>query len=1230
VTTWLDPEDLAGSLAAAEAALAASPPGSEHRWVIPVPPDGEPIDLPAGLSIDAGDRSLVLSGGPGTPRLRIAAGDAAPGLVVRGREVAVRGLALDVERGDRWGVALEGTDRSALVGCVVAATGRDVIAVRVTAEELAEVVGVEVDSVHATVGDAVGVVAEAGSVRLHRARILDVRAAGEATGLEAGRADGAPVGAVSVSAVSVSGVSGDTATGVRVRTGAIAAADDASAAPVDEPVVLLDVDVAQVRSREGGAARGIVVAGVGNVDLRGASVRDVEGDTATGVAVLAGGAVLIAGAVVGGVAGGPEGATGVRVEASASPLPVVVEEVHVEGVHAADHADLVTGVDMLAPVSELAPWVGDAIPPGVVTVTGCAVHRVSGTAVRIDAELRDVLVRGVEVYAAARAATLRGERIIVAEATWHRLERGLEVGPCSLTLVSSIVTTVADGPAVVLGAEAEPTLVRATYADPADPAPLLRPLPDGLPYVDPGPAGVPSALREGRALPPSTVDLRLGHGSALHDEAVPSPADPPSRRPHVGAHPPAAAATCDLRDPLEVPSEKEPPRHGPSPVVDRLARDGRGLLGVMQARADAALPGWVPGDAADLTTTLLELVAHRLDRISHRQDAALAEASLASARLRRSIEAHARLADHRPDPGLSATTVVELRIPPSSLVPLGLAVEEPDGSPSPHVRPFTLAADTVVVNPDSTEAPVIVSTESDLVWYDSLADVVLADDVAEGDTFARLRGDLAELRPGRWLVLQPDDPRAESHVVQATLVERGADTTLVWWDPRRPAPIEYPARGRALADGSQAAGRVLANVVPAHHGLRIGHHVQLAAVERDLAEELAGLVPLLDRWSVTEVDEPVEVPLALAALSRVAHGWPFPHAPERTGRVEVAVEVDGEPWRLVDDVAVEPGEVFSVVPSGDGGSTLLLGQPGSFTGRPVHVTVTAARVGVGRQGNVAAHTLTSLLALGPGSTLPPDHLPGPISLDRVRGLLSVDNPVAGIGGRDPDPLERIRREAPWTARRPATAVTAGDYEHLLRDLPEVAGCRARVQELGERRLVRVTMLLADEDTLVPHPSAATERGDVDLVRDAERLRRWGLVRRRLEEIRLLGFDVMLVPPTFVPLDLDVVVDAEPWASAEGVHREVTEAIAGPGGLVDPDVIGLGGDLHTDGILRAVLAVDGVASARVRRLRRLEAGAQDHAVDGTLPIGSEEVAIVRRPYGDGTDGLLTVEVCGGVR
>lgn len=185
----------------------------------------------------------------------------------------------------------------------------------------------------------------------------------------------------------------------------------------------------------------------------------------------------------------------------------------------------------------------------------------------------------------------------------------------------------------------------------------------------------------------------------------------------------------------------------------------------------------------------------------------------------------------------------------------------------------------------------------------------------------------------------------------------------------------------------------------------------------------------------------------------------------------------------------------------------------------------------------------------------------------------------------------------------------------------MAAARAAVVDAGIRRIVRITLLLKDEDTLA---------GDAaDPLREAERLRRWAVARRQLETIRLMGFDVELVPPVFTPLDLDLVVDAQPWAQAETVRLMVLRALAGDGGLFDPDRTGLGRDVHVDAIHRAALGVDGVAGVRLHRLRRLMPGAADFAAAGTLPVAADEVAVLTRPYGPGDDGLITVTVCGGL-
>ena len=1199
-TVLLDPARLEDSLAEAQAALAAAPPGAEQTWLLPA--GRHPV--PGATTLGAAGRSLTVAADPaaGAPTvLEIDGADV--GLALEGVDVALVGIEVEVTGDELVAVRLAATQRGSVTGCRVTASGRSVVGLQVDAGALAELVDVTAPGLRATTGDALAMSAGAPVVRVHRATVDDLSARGTATGLLAAT----PAGEVTLSRVVITRVAGAQAVGAEVRAGAPVRGPEAPG-PGTDGATVLDLVVQDVQARADAAtARGLQAAASGALDVRGVTVSEVDGARAIGAELETDASMTVSGATVRNLHGAGDGAVGVLVRAGASPEPLVVDDVQVEAVAAPDHADLVRGLDVQAAVGELAPWLDADTDAGAVYLTGCVLRRVSGTAVRVDGDLRDVELRGVETYEAATAARLRGERVLVTETTWHRLQHGLELGPCTITLLDSLVTEVAEGGALVPGPECEILEVSATFGMPADPAPLVAALPDGLPYAEPGPPGVPASLAAGRLVPEVAVDLGLAD-PALHELAVRRPADPPERLPHLGAQPPRRTGGCDLRDPLVLAETAAAPPPAPGPVVDRTTKDGRGLLAVMQARAAVALPGWTPGDAADLTTTLFELVAHRLDRISYRQDAALTEAYLPTARLRRSVEEHARLVDYRPDPGLSATTMLSVDVREPAL----LGLETPAGD---ELLPFLVGAGTVAVNPDAAEDPVVVSTEQDLEWRPSLVDVRLAEDVPAGAVHAVLAGDLLDLDRDRWLVLAPDDPRAEPHVVRATLVEVGTDTTLVWWDPRRPAPERYEAE----------TTRVLANVVPAHHGLSVGPDWSPAIVDGDLEDQVAAASAGMDLVLEARSDTPTELPVPLAAASRVAPGWPFPGEPARHGAAEVSVVVDGEPWRAVDDVATVAGEVFALAAGADGSTTVVLGQPGALPDRPIRVRVNA-RLGRGVAGNVGAHTLTSLVALGPGS----GPLPDDADLELLREALAVDNPVRGVEGRDPEPLDRIRRLAPWAARHPVTAVTAADHARLLEELPEVGGARARMVDLGERRLVRATLLLRDEDTLTTRDAPAGDPGRLDRLRDAERLRRWSLARRRLDEVRLLGMDVELVPPSFVPVDLNVVVDALPTALAEDLHREVVDALEGDGGLFDPDTAGLGGDIQVDAVLQRVLAVEGVAAATVRRLRRAEAGATEHAADGTLPVGDEEVAVLRLPYGDGPAGLLTVEVCGGVR
>jgi hypothetical protein len=497
-----------------------------------------------------------------------------------------------------------------------------------------------------------------------------------------------------------------------------------------------------------------------------------------------------------------------------------------------------------------------------------------------------------------------------------------------------------------------------------------------------------------------------------------------------------------------------------------------------------------------------------------------------------------------------------------------------------------------------------------------------------GAVTARLAGDLIEhghgvqedrprIGPGRWLVLVPPEADGPRHVVRVTRVELGADATRVFWDPRRPSPAEYPVEGT----------RVHGNVVPAHHGVPLAplsEHLLPGALQ----EAVESMRPWREqmRLQVDNSDGTLrEVELPLDPVSVQALGWPLPGETRRRGQPRLEVWVNDELWTRAEQLALCTGddECYVLRPGRGDGAAIRFGDGINAMALPLgQVTIELRmRIGRGRQGNVGIGALTRLLGFGRGGDIA-KLLPQSADRDQIiRDNISVSNVVAGTGGRDPEPVEHIRYQAPRQVRESLSAVALSDFARLLEEMPEVAAARAVLVDAGIRRVVRVTTLLNDEDTL-----AHAELGSQS---EAERLRRWAVVRHGLESMRLLGLDVELLPPLFVPLDLDILVDAEPWASAERVRSTVEEALAGDGGLFDPDGRGLGRDVQVDRLHQSVLAIDGVAAARIRRLRRLQPDTEEYAKLGRLPVGPDEVAVLRHPYGAGPDGLITVEVCGGM-
>ena len=122
-------------------------------------------------------------------------------------------------------------------------------------------------------------------------------------------------------------------------------------------------------------------------------------------------------------------------------------------------------------------------------------------------------------------------------------------------------------------------------------------------------------------------------------------------------------------------------------------------------------------------------------------------------------------------------------------------------------------------------------------------------------------------------------------------------------------------------------------------------------------------------------------------------------------------------------------------------------------------------------------------------------------------IVSVWNPFDVTDGRDPEPPEKIRRKAPEAYRaRQLRAVTLADYVRRAEEVPGVSRAVARYAWTGSWRTVRIVI-----------DPVGTVTFDDALRRD---------VAAHLESVRLIGEDLELRPPHFVPLDLRISVCAD--------------------------------------------------------------------------------------------------------
>jgi len=624
-----------------------------------------------------------------------------------------------------------------------------------------------------------------------------------------------------------------------------------------------------------------------------------------------------------------------------------------------------------------------------------------------------------------------------------------------------------------------------------------------------------------------------------------------------------------------------PPEDAVDFPVDYLARDFASLRRALLDFASRRHPTWPDRLEADVGVMWAELAAATGDELAYLQDRWAREAHWETAVLRRSMRAHARLVDYELDDGAASTTWLDLTVGAAGTVtiPTGTAVRSPGGAAVFEVgRGLHDPRAAYTASDARNELEPHLFDEDDTCLPCRATELHVSDHHAADLVF----DDFPPGRPdGTWVLLRTDpaDLSVTARALPVRLIEvaddhdpvRNLDITRLRWEEEQATPYELDLT--ALVVRGNLVPATAGETMPAaefHAGPAAAGDTSEATVERAGADAtvchrftLPGSEQRPPAWTAAEGGMRPEVRLEqldAAGVPLATPAWEW-----RRSRVGVVSSLptdahftleDGA-WRRVAGYRVLGGEVVERDLAAVDGATLRFGD-GEFGAIPADGTRFRAtyRLGGGRRDDVAAGVLTD------GAALP-------------AGIDAVTNPVPAAGGRDPQPLDDARVEAP-DAFRAVTyrAVRPEDYAEAVERLEWVQRAGASLRWTGSWLTLFAT----------PDPAGA-----VSLTPEHERE-----LGEQLDRFRQAGREAFGRPPRYADLDLDLLVCVAPSAYAGEVKAAVLEALVGrpqpcrgdrEGGFLHPDNFSFGTPLYRSALESAVQDVPGVRAVEEVLVRR---------------------------------------------
>ena len=646
------------------------------------------------------------------------------------------------------------------------------------------------------------------------------------------------------------------------------------------------------------------------------------------------------------------------------------------------------------------------------------------------------------------------------------------------------------------------------------------------------------------------------------------------------------------------------------PTIDYLAKDYDSFRHTMIAAMMERVPDWEATSEADLDQVLLDMFSVAADELSDYQDRVMNEAYLGTTRKRVSLARHARLMDYHIHQGNQASTWLALKLA--------------DG------EEFDLPADFLVWTGDDIEDPssVVFMTRKQQhlnylfnqmglhTWSDSIPALAAGSTSADlkltvdGETAANTVRDLIRDGSITYLLIQEclnpstgkeagRDP-TNRQLLKLLSGDQGAETmqdplTEEWfvrvqWEEKDKLKNNYCFTVDCPDGKVEDVSLFHGNLVKTYQGISVS--TVFKAPGDFLTSSDESYYEITERWGTI-----CELPKMPLSYKNTPPGGEVP--PESTLEIEVETPGGGrDKWDEVISLAHsdENDEHFIVETDEEWESLIRFGNGINGKNLPngalIHCTY---QIGWGLDGNIGADRLVTF------------------DEDAFPEVDSCWNPFDVTNGRAPEPVEEIIRRVPEAyLYRQLRAVTLTDYVDRAEELPEVSRAAARYAWTGSWRTVRIAIDPLGTETL------------------NEELR--NKLARYLDAVRLIGEDLEIRPPRFVPLEIHVSLCVHPDYWPEDIklflEQEFSDGFTPDGRMAffHPDEWTFGQPLRVSQIIGRVQSVKGVDHVMTVTMERWNEATP--GVEGIIEVRSNEIIQVKNDPDYMERGFIFFDVRGG--